>query len=283
MLLLATAYALIEEAYTTQSLFNPDYVGARLLDYGYIPALGTSLNWSLFVLSIHVVWSVATPILIAEGIAGARRTEPWLKIPGLAVTVLLFLIGCALTTNFSLHASPFRASAAQVSGAGVLVVIALAAALVFKPVARADAAAVAPAGTNTTSEAAAPAAWIVFAVTFVLAVAFIAIESIGRGRRLVPGIGLAGELACEAIALVLIARWSRLRGWGALKYLAIAAGTSLAYALFGLYAFAQGHTHLGAPTGAVDIAGQIVLTLLIFALIGWGARRNPPARPIVTR
>lgn len=56
-------------------LFNPNYVGQRLLDYGYIPALGTSLNWSLFVISIHVVWSVATPILIAEGVAAERRTQ----------------------------------------------------------------------------------------------------------------------------------------------------------------------------------------------------------------
>jgi len=265
MLLLATAYALLEEAYTTQSLFNPDYAGARLLDYGYIPALGTSLNWTVFVLSIHVVWSVATPILIAEGIAGERRTEPWLKTPGMVITVLLFLLGCAATTNFSLHASPFRASAAQLIGAGVLVVIVIAAAFAFKPRAHVEAAAVAPAG------------WIVFVVTFVLAAAFIMIESMGRGHRLLPAIGLSGQLACELIALVVIARWSQRRDWGSLQYLAIAAGTTLTYALFGFYAFLQGHTHLGAPTGAVDMAGQIVLTLLILALIGWGARRSQRA------
>jgi hypothetical protein len=58
-------------------------------------------------------------------------------------------------------------------------------------------------------------------------------------------------------------------------YLAIAAGTSLTYALFGLYAFVhEGHTHLGVPTGAIDVAGQIVLTLIIVALIGWGVRRS---------
>ena len=69
IVLLASAYSLIEEGFLTQSLFNPNYVGQRLLDYGYIPRLGTSLNWSVLVLSIHVVWSIATPILIAEGIA----------------------------------------------------------------------------------------------------------------------------------------------------------------------------------------------------------------------
>src|SRR5206468_5799611 len=69
ILLLGTAYSFFEEGFLTQSLFNPSYVGQRLLDYGYLPALGTSLNWSAFVLSIHVVWSIATPILIAEGVA----------------------------------------------------------------------------------------------------------------------------------------------------------------------------------------------------------------------
>src|SRR6185312_7023832 len=54
---LGLAYSLIEEGLNTQSLFNPNYVGAHLLDYGFIPALGTSLLWTVFVLSIHVVWS----------------------------------------------------------------------------------------------------------------------------------------------------------------------------------------------------------------------------------
>ena len=110
IVLLGVAYALLEEAFLTQSLFNPNYVGQRLLDYGYVPALGTSLNWATLVLSIHVVWSVATPILIAEGVAARRRTEPWLRTPGLIVTVLLFLLGCASTVAFSLKASPFVAS-----------------------------------------------------------------------------------------------------------------------------------------------------------------------------
>src|SRR5262249_35453142 len=58
MLMLALAYALVQEGLTTQSLFNPNYANERLLDYGYIEALGTSLNWTVFVLTLHVVWSI---------------------------------------------------------------------------------------------------------------------------------------------------------------------------------------------------------------------------------
>src|SRR4029453_18064848 len=64
IVLLGLAYSLFEEGFLTQSLFNPNYVGQRLLDYGYVPRLGTSLNWAFFVLSIHIVWMFGTPIPI---------------------------------------------------------------------------------------------------------------------------------------------------------------------------------------------------------------------------
>src|SRR5215471_3859763 len=101
IVLLAVAYALVEEGFGTQSLFNPYYAGQHLLAYGYVPALGTSPVWALFVLSIHVVWSISTPILIAEGLAGDRRTTPWLGRIGLAVVAALFVLGFAATTLFT--------------------------------------------------------------------------------------------------------------------------------------------------------------------------------------
>lgn len=265
MLWLAAAYALVEEAYTTQSLFNPNYLGARLLDLGFVPALGISFNWTLFVLSIHVVWSVATPILIAEGIAASRRTQPWLRTPGLAITVVLFLLGCAVTTSFSLHATPFRASATQLASAGVFVAIAIVVAFAIGPTASVPA----------SGESEAPAAWLVAAFAFVASAALVVIESRSRGGHLSAMQGLVGQIVCELIAIVLVSRWSRRRGWQASHYLAIALGTSLTYAGFGLYAFAvEGHTHLGTPTGPIDIAGELVLTLVIVLLIAWGWRRS---------
>jgi hypothetical protein len=214
---------------------------------------------------------VATPILIAEGIAAERRTEPWLKVPGLVITVLLFLLGCAATTNYHLQASPFRAHPAQLLAAAVLVIVAIGAAFVFKPVTAASERT--PDAPRATGDA--PSAWLVGVFAFVVSAAFIVIEAMGRGHRLTPALGLSGQVACELMAIVTIAHWSGLRGWMASHYLAIAAGTSLTYALFGLYAFLlEGHTHLGVPTGAIDVAGQIVLALIIVALIVWGVRRS---------
>ncbi len=73
MILLALAYALIEEGFTTQSLFNPNYARLRLLDYGFIPALGTSLDWAVFVLTLHIVWSVSSRSSRLKHFPSSRR------------------------------------------------------------------------------------------------------------------------------------------------------------------------------------------------------------------
>ena len=82
MLVLGVGYGLLEEGIATQSLFNPHYVGADLLSVGYVPWLGIAVPWTLFVLALHTVWSVSTPIALVEEWT-TRRTTPWLRLPGL--------------------------------------------------------------------------------------------------------------------------------------------------------------------------------------------------------
>ena len=50
--MLALAFGVLEEAFTTQSLFNPNYLrlNLHLLDRAYIPALGIGGWWTVFVL-----------------------------------------------------------------------------------------------------------------------------------------------------------------------------------------------------------------------------------------
>ena len=118
ILLLALAYALIEEGFTTQTLFNPNYAGQRLLDYGFVPALGTSFDWAVFVLTLHVVWSVGASVAIAEGLAGRRWAEPWLGRLGLALTTGLFLAGCVFTVVITAKMFPFVALPRQFAAVG---------------------------------------------------------------------------------------------------------------------------------------------------------------------
>ena len=268
ILLIGAAYSLLEEGFLTQSLFNPNYLGQRLLDYGYVPALGTSLNWGVFVLSIHVVWSIATPILIAEGVASDRRTLSWLKIPGLVITSLLFVIGCALTASFSLKSSAFVASRSQFIVVGLLVLLAIVGSFTIR--ARADTGAH---ETKTVGSNAPRAIWV-FLVTLALASAFMVAEPVARDRGMAPFLSVLTRLACEISAAALIVSWSRMRTWGPRHYLAISAGTTLTYSLFGFVVLLQGHTNLGAPTDRIDIAGQLLLASVVFLLIWWGAHRG---------
>lgn len=66
MIILALAYGVGEEGLLTQSLFNPDWGGRHLNAYGFIPGLGIGGPWTLFVLTLHMVWSIAVPIAFAE-------------------------------------------------------------------------------------------------------------------------------------------------------------------------------------------------------------------------
>src|SRR3954469_15280356 len=82
IVLLATAYGLFEEGFVTQSLFNPNYLHLRLLDFGFLPILGTALPWAIFVITIHAVWSITVPIALIESAVPSRRDQPWLDVLG---------------------------------------------------------------------------------------------------------------------------------------------------------------------------------------------------------
>lgn len=89
MVLLAAAYALVEEGPIDQMLWNPHYGGVDMgLAYAdtQVSWLGTSAALLQDVLSMHTVWSICVPIALVEAF-GADRTRPWLGRPGLALSL----------------------------------------------------------------------------------------------------------------------------------------------------------------------------------------------------
>src|ERR1700728_2318482 len=101
ILVLAFAYSILEEAFTTQTLFNPNYLhlNLHLLQPGYIPALGIGIWWTIFVLTLHTVWSISTSIALAEALVPDRATTPWLGWPGLSITAILFALAAVASTK----------------------------------------------------------------------------------------------------------------------------------------------------------------------------------------
>ena len=153
ILLLGLGFALVEEGLLTQSLFNPHYLGLDLLSYGYVGWLGTGVPWAIFVLSIHVVWSIATPIALIEAIfphpslgGGAERFMaahpdlvdhplPWLGRIGLGVVAGVMALGGVATfaISYLMISTHFMAHPAELVAAALLAAIAVAAGMVLRP------------------------------------------------------------------------------------------------------------------------------------------------------
>ena len=271
IVLLALAYGIFEEGITTMSLFNPGYAGAHLLHYGFIPLLGTSLAWDVFVVAIHAVFSISTPILIAEGVAGTRRTEPWLRTPGLVVAIALFVLGALVNTGLQVAVSHFVASPAQLVTVVVLIVaLVLVAFAAFPPRAAQPA------------EPGSWRAWLAFPVVLVLLSAFMEVRHGLPGRGVAAAWVIVLMLLALAVLGAVVLFGSRRPGWAPMGCLAVAAGAVGTYGWLSLAAFGAGHTNLGVRTGPADLAGQVLLILLVFGLIGLGAARNRP-RHLVAR
>jgi hypothetical protein len=104
-------------------LFNPDYAHQHLLSSGYLPALGIAIPWTVHVLSLHVIWSICTPIALVECMFPDRRTTPWLRTRGLIIIAVLYLLGVLGTFARTWASYRYVAPTADLIGAAVIVVI----------------------------------------------------------------------------------------------------------------------------------------------------------------
>jgi hypothetical protein len=134
MITLGIAYGVIEEGLATQSLFNPNYLGLRLLDRGFVPSLGIGAPWTIYVIMLHVVWSIAVPVGLVEAIFSERRSVPWLGNLGFAVSGIAFVLGVALVAFGTWNKEHFRASFAQLAATSLIAAMfSVAAFALFRP------------------------------------------------------------------------------------------------------------------------------------------------------
>lgn len=252
ILLLGMAYAIFEEAFTTQSLFNPNYLKLNLglLAPAYIPALGIGAWWTLWMLMVHGIWSISTPIALVEACVPDRARTPWLGRVGMIVVVSVFLFGGVANTAIGYRQDRFVASVAQFlwAAAGMLLLVMLALLL--------------PKRKDSSRAGAAPSAWVAGGAALLF----------GSAALLVPmqwGWGAVAELIGLDVAMALaVLAWSRRGGWGLRHQLALGAGAALAY---GWHAFLQ-HPAVGGMDASVRVGNAIFLAGAI-GLIWFGARR----------
>jgi hypothetical protein len=249
ILLLALAYGIFEEAFTTQSLFNPDYLGLKmgLLTPAWIPALGIGGAWTVYVLNLHTVWSISVPIALIEGLRGQRAEQPWLGRLGVTVTGLLFALGVVATTAFSYKHDRYLSSPAQFASSAVLIAILVATAFLLpRKIPRAP---------RVIAESSLPA----WATGLAALAAGSAIMTIPLGWN---SSAVVLRLAVDALTATLVWFWSRRPGWNLQHKVALASGAGLAYAWHAFSMHAMGAPVYLARIGNVLFAGGAIALMV---------------------
>jgi hypothetical protein len=257
---LGLAYGVIEEGLATQSLFNPHYLGLRLLDYGFIPALGVGGPWMVYVVLLHVVWSIAVPIGLVEALFSDRRTAPWLKKTGFIISGVIYVLGVALVALGTKQREKFTASGTQLAATAVIAAILIVAAFVlFRR--------------RQVESAGSPASprWrplTLGVLAFVTGSVFHLVTQLGSNYLSpVAAILIALALPLGVIAIVRVAQKSG--AWTDAHTDAMMLGGLLAYCWLGFFLVARLH-------GANAIPGQCFPFAIVMFLIYWRFVRPQP-------
>ena len=257
IVVLAAAYGVVEEGLATQSLFNPDYAHQHLLSSGFIPALGIAIPWTVHVLSLHVIWSICTPIALVECMFPDRSTTPWLRTPGLIVIAGLYVLGVVATFAVTWAEYRYVASAGRLIGAAIIAVILIIAGMLLTSLRRSS-----QAGIQASRPA--PRAWIVGIFAAVAASILVVAPWIPNAIE-----STLTFLVIEAAAVITITRWSRRPGWRDRQILALAAGALFAYAW---HAFISPPAFDSASIVIVRVS-NVVFAGLALAAVSIAARR----------
>jgi hypothetical protein len=251
IILLASAYGVLQPSLIDQSLFNPSFEGYDFQSAARIPALGISAHWALTFVTGHAIWSISLPIAMVETLVPGRRTTPWLGNLGVTVTGVVFLWGAGMI--LSDHQQRFQASAPQLAGATAVILALIGVAFAIRPRPR------------PRRDRRVPNPWLVGVAALVTSNLLFA--------RPETWLGVAIGVVLIAVMTVVITRWSRRAGWGAAHRLALAAGALSTYAWAGFLLLS-----LEGAANTVNLIGQTVLVLGAVALLlvaGRTARRTP--------
>lgn len=255
MVLLASAYALVEEGPVDQLLWNDSYAGEDLLNGPtYIPGLEMNVNLTLAILALHTIWSICVPIALVEAMVPERRTKPWLRTQGLVLVSALYLAGATLIFIGTYADEHFLASPIQVGGVSVVV-----AALIWwafrverRPRPAIEGQAPSPARVGLAALASTSLYW-------------------GPSNLITASwfewVNVTTWCVVALAAMVLVPRWSRLGGWGPRHVFALAAGATLTYVWT---AFPVQPESDGSPV--LDLIGNAVFGLVAVLILLRAAR-----------
>ena len=240
--LLALAWALIGEGLLGQSLFNPGYADAHLLDHGFLPGLGIGATWTVFVLAIHVAFSICLPIAIVElGMSEPRR--PLLRRRGILVCTALLLVGAVVTFSTAYRTWGHFVAPWPRLGATALIAVALVALALRLPGRKPDG-------------ARPPRPGVVCGLFVACGAALLG------GVRLATAAGLVTMTDGIVVAVITLARWAPSPMWTDRHRLAVIAAGLLTYgwsAPIRMWGHSPADHVLALVSGAVYLAAETAI------------------------
>ncbi len=257
LLLLATAFGLVEAGLVDQSLFSPDYRGLEGWEATYtgtlIAPLGLSVTNLIGFVGGHVMLSIGGPIALVESWRPDRATAPWLRLRGLVITAVAYAAGSGFVLFWHLRTEEWHASVGQLVGTAVAVVgLVIAAVLTGRR-------------SRRRTDLAGPGLGRTAVIAGVVAVAY--------GSMPQTWLGVAGSVALLVLAGVLLARASRTRRWSPTHVAIVGAAPLLLTAV-------QAFTYdplIGVVDPAAKVAHNAVMVAIVLIALVVGLRRGRAA------
>jgi len=119
ILILGSAYGIIEEGLMVKSFFDPAWMDLGVLGT-YGRWLGVNWVWTEMLIIYHAVFSISLPILLVELIFPAFRNQRWLTNRKLSISFLILSVDVAFGYLFL---TPYRPSASLYFGALIVTVL----------------------------------------------------------------------------------------------------------------------------------------------------------------
>lgn len=257
MLLLGTAVGLFQAGIVDQSLFSEDYRAIGTWDDFTEPTavepLGLSAYTLLTFVGGHVAYSFCAPIVLIESLRPAgdpRAHEPWLSRWGLGVCTGLWLAASALVYADHLGTEESHATAAELVGAAVVIVLLVVAAISVRP------------GRVPVADRRVPRALVVLLMA----------GGVAATADLVPPTwpGVAVLVVVLLASGALLGRFAGSADWGRRHTLAVAAGLVFSRAVLAFMYFPL----LGQVSAPAKYGHNLVLLAAVGAVVVLGSRRT---------
>jgi hypothetical protein len=259
LLLMGLALSIAEEFVIQQTSIAPlPWLGPGPI---YSRALGVNWLYFLFMLGYESVWVVLVPIQLTEFIFHERRTEPWLRLPGLIATTLIFLLGSRVAwygwvkrvRPMVFHAPPYQPPPLTILIGVLTIVLLVVASLNLRPRRPHSFAGTPP-----------PAPGILGVITVALGlpwygIIILAFASNSKLQALPFWIPIIGGVAWAWVVFFLVRHWSSAVGWRETHRYALMFGAMLVPMIGG---FAGSSSWL-----RIDLIGKAVVDVIAILLL----------------